>query len=88
MKDEQKQTTEDILDLCRMNLMEEQVSKSPATDRDETMAAIDLKRRHLVTRIRNDPLPVTSETMERHRTANTAADGTYPWTESPRITRA
>ena len=71
----------DILDLCRLNLMEERIADSPAPDRDETLAAIDRKRRQIVTRI--DPSPVAPDAMERHRAENTAKDGTYPWTESP-----
>jgi hypothetical protein len=42
---------QDLLDLCRLNLMEENVKDSPAIDRDETMKAIDFKKRQLVTKI-------------------------------------
>jgi len=77
MTDESK----DILDLCRLNLMEERVSDSPAPDRDETLAAIDFKRRQIVTRI--CPATLAPGAMERHLAENTAADGVYPWTESP-----
>ena len=41
----------DLLDLCRLNLMEETVVDSPAPDRDETLRAIDFKKRQLVTKI-------------------------------------
>ncbi len=71
----------DILDLCRLNLMEEHIADSPAPDRDVTLAAIDNKRRQIVTRI--EPATLAPDAMERHRTENTSADGVYPWTESP-----
>lgn len=41
----------DLLDLCRLNQMEEHVKDSPAPDRDATMKAIDWKKQHLVTNI-------------------------------------
>ena len=71
----------DIIDLCRLNLMEERIAESPAPDRDVTLAAIDNKRRQIVTRMQ--PSPVAPDAMERHYAESTAADGTYPWTESP-----
>jgi len=71
----------DLLDLCRLNLMEEHIEDSPAPDRDETLAAIDNKRRRIVARM--VPSPIAPDAMERHRAENTAEDGVYPWTESP-----
>ncbi len=41
----------DLLDLCRLNLMEDNIIDSPAPDRDETLKAIDFKKRQLVTKI-------------------------------------
>ena len=72
---------QDILDLCRLNLMEETVEKSPAIDRDTTLAAIDVARRGIVTKM--EPSPISEGVMDRHYDENTAEDGTYPWTESP-----
>lgn len=43
---------QDLLDLCRLNLMEENVKDSSAWDRDSTMQAIDWKKRQLVTQIK------------------------------------
>ena len=40
----------DLLDLCRLNLMEENIQESPHPDRDATLKAIDWKRRQIVTR--------------------------------------
>ena len=52
----------DILDLCRLNQMEENIKDSPAVDRDVTMKAIDWKRRQLVVKIGNTVL-ATEEVM-------------------------
>ena len=57
----------DLLDLCRLNLMEENITDSPAVDRDATMAAIDWKRRQLVVKIAENAEPASDEVMERHR---------------------
>jgi len=74
---------DDILDLCRLNLMEPNVSASPAVDRDTTLEAIDWSRRQIVTRLTNRPATLAPGAMERHVEQNTARDGVYPWTESP-----
>ena len=44
----------DLLDLCRLNLMEEKVKDSPSPDKEATLTAIDWKRRQLVQRIVNE----------------------------------
>ena len=74
---------DDILNLCRLNLMEDHVRESPAVDRDATLAAIDHKRRQLAANLHNNPPTLAPDAMARHRAENTAADGTYPWTDSP-----
>ena len=76
---------QDLLDLCRLNLMEEHIADSPAVDRDTTLAAIDMKRRQLATKLANNPPTLAPDAMERHRKDNTAEDGTYPWTDSPQF---
>jgi hypothetical protein len=76
---------QDLLDLCRLNLMEEHIANSPAVDRDATLAAIDWKRRQLATALTNNPPTLAPDAMDRHRKDNTAADGTYPWTDSPQF---
>jgi hypothetical protein len=73
----------DIMDLCRLQQMEEHITGSPAVDAPTTFAAIDWKRRQLAQRLANTPPTLAPDAMERHRNDNTAADGTYPWTESP-----
>ncbi len=40
----------DLLDLCRLNLMEENIKDSSANDRDTTMRAIDFAKRQIVVR--------------------------------------
>ncbi len=76
---------QDLLDLCRLNLIEEHIVDSPAVDRDATLAAIDMKRRQLVTTLTNNPPTLAPDAMDRHRKDNTATDGTYPWTDSPQF---
>jgi len=60
----------DLLDLCQLNLMEENVADSPAPDRDETLKTIDWKKRNLATKIAANTEPATPEAMERHRENN------------------
>jgi hypothetical protein len=43
----------DMLDLCRFNMMEDNIQGSPAVDRDITLKAIDIKKRQLVVRLIN-----------------------------------
>jgi len=43
----------DLLDLCRLNLMEENVEKTPAPDKEATLKAIDWKKRQVVQKIIN-----------------------------------
>jgi hypothetical protein len=45
----------DLLDLCRLNLMEEYVAESSSVDKDATMKAIDWKKRNLMERLKNAP---------------------------------
>lgn len=40
----------DLLDLCRLNLMEDNIQDSVAVDRDVTMKAIDFAKRQIVVR--------------------------------------
>lgn len=61
----------DLLDLCRLNLMEENIKDSIAYDKDETMKAINWKKRHLITEIKRDQIPATDEVMKRHIEDNT-----------------
>ena len=68
----------DILDLCRLNLMEEHIVDSPAIDRDQTLQAIDYARRQLVIKIK--PATLAPDAMERHIKENTV-DNIYPWTD-------
>jgi hypothetical protein len=45
----------DLLDLCRLNAMEENIVGSCAPDRNSTMQMIDWKKRQLVTRLESAP---------------------------------
>ena len=48
-----KEDNKDILDLCRLNLMEEHIEKAVAPDRDATLMGIDWARRRLAQKIIN-----------------------------------
>ncbi len=43
-----------LLDLCRLNLMEEHIEGSPAVDRDQALKAIDWKKRRLMEKIKHE----------------------------------
>lgn len=60
----------DILDLCRLNLIEETVKDSHAVDREATLKAIDWTRRQTMTRIIRTQVPATEEVMKRHQEQN------------------
>ena len=70
---------QDLLDLCRLNLMEENIQDSPAADRDVTLRAIDWAKRQLVIKIK--PCEISEGAMDRHIERNTR-HGVYPWTET------
>ena len=46
----------DLLDLCRLNMMDEHITDSPAPDKDTALTAIDWKRRQIATRIQSAAL--------------------------------
>ena len=54
----------DLLDLCRLNLMEEHIQDSPANDRDATLKTIEWKKRHLMTRM--EPSEISPDVVEKH----------------------
>ena len=66
---------QDLLDLCRLNLMEETAKYSPANDRDTTMEAIDWEKRQLVIKMLSEPVDVTQEVVDQHITTQTLAQG-------------
>jgi len=70
----------DILNICRLNMMEERIADSTSQDRDSTLAAINIKRRQIMTTTK--PSVVADGATKRHIAENTASDGVYPWTES------
>ena len=67
---------QDLLDLCKLNLMEENVENSPAPDRGITLEAIDWKKRQLVTKLINNAPTIEPEVMGTHINTNTV-NGTY-----------
>ena len=57
---------QDLLDLCRLNAMEENIEDSPAVDQDATQEAIDWKKRQLAIRLINNAPTPSPEVMQRH----------------------
>jgi hypothetical protein len=62
---------QDILDLCKLNQMEENVRKTSALDTPATLDAIDYKRSQIAQRLRDNPPTVVPGVMERHLADNT-----------------
>ena len=70
---------QDILDLCQLNLLEENVSQTiPRFERNHALEAIDLKRKHLSDKIAKNGLSFSEEQIEKHRKEFTTEDGRYP----------
>lgn len=62
----------DLLDLCRLNLMEDNIADSQSVDRDSTLAAIHYKKRQLMEKI---PKPhVSKNALETHLERNQPDD--------------
>lgn len=72
---------QDLLDLCRLNQMEENVEDSPDPERDNTLEAIDWARRRLTTKIINNAPKPSPAAMDDHIKRNTR-EGVYPWTDT------
>ncbi len=59
MEDDEMRGVQDLLDLCRLNMMEDNVKDSPAVDRDAALSAIDWKRRQVVTKLKAEQQEAT-----------------------------
>ncbi len=66
----------DLLDLCRLSLMEETVEESLGNDRDSTLDAIDWKKRQLIVKIAAEMPELSAEELDRHVVDNTV-EGVY-----------
>ncbi len=66
----------DLLDLCRLNLMEETVEESPGKDRAATLDAIDWKKRQLIVKLAAEMPELSAEELDRHIVDNTV-EGVY-----------
>ena len=82
MKERIMNENQDLLDLSRLNIMEDNIKDSPAPDKDETLKAIDWKKQRLVEKIK--PGDIAPDAMEKHIKANTR-DGIYPWTDAMEV---
>lgn len=59
-------SNKDLLNLCRLNLMEENIEDSPAYDRDMTLKVIDFAKRQLAIKI--GPGKEVPGVEEQHKT--------------------
>lgn len=67
---------QDLLDLCRLNLMEENIEESPDPERDSVLDLITMKKRTLATKvINNAPVPTDAE-MATHIERNDLGETT------------
>lgn len=70
---------QDILDLCQLNLMEENVSQTiPQFEQAHALEAIDLKRKHLSNKIAKNGLSFSEEQIKKHLKEFTTDAGKYP----------
>ena len=69
---------QDILDLCRLNLMEKNVSQTDYNDTETTLKAIAWKKRNLAQKLSNQGLSFSEEQIKKHRKEFTTEDGRYP----------
>ena len=72
---------DDLLDLCKLNKMEENIANSHVVDRDATMKAIKWKKRQIARKLINNKPTIEKGVMEKHIREN-SRDGVYPWTET------
>jgi len=68
-------SNKDILDLCRLNLMEENA------DSEEIIKVIEWKKKRLVEKIIASSEPATQSVLDKHIKQNTVND-IYPWTDA------
>ena len=69
---------QDILDLCRLNLLEEKVKQTDWNETEITLKAIDWKKKSLTNKLSNQGLSFSEEQIKKHRKEFTTGDGRYP----------
>ncbi len=69
---------QDLLDLCRLNLMEKNVEKTDYNDTETTLKAIAWKKRNLTQKLSNQGLSFSEEQIKKHREIFTTKEGKYP----------
>ncbi len=76
---------QDLLDLCRLNIMEENIKEHcVAPDKEDVLKLIDREKRTRMTRMKHNPVTIADGALEEHIRAN-SLDGVYPWTEAESI---
>lgn len=75
-----KEFNQDLLDLCRLQQIEEGVKGNEVAlvkERQNMLEAIDYKKRIIGTKIINNAPKITNKDIEKHRKLNTTEDGHY-----------
>lgn len=77
---------QDLLNLCRLNLMEEHIEDGiDCADKTTELKTIDYAKRQLVSKIIRTAPEATPEIMAKHIKDNTSEGGYYPWTTDPKF---
>ncbi len=69
---------QDLLDLCRLNLLEEKIKQTDWNETETTLKAIDWKKKSLTNKLSNQGLSFSEEQIKKHREEFTTDDGRYP----------
>lgn len=77
---------QDLLNLCRLNLLEENIEDSvlPEREKEDTRKLLDFKRRNLAKQLISNRPKISDEMIQKHIKDN-SKDGIYPWTEDEEI---
>jgi len=70
----------DLLNLCRLNLLEQHIEESDPNEKNDTLNYINYKRNNLTEKLSNNGLEFTPNQMKKHVEENTK-NGVYPWTD-------
>ena len=61
----------DLLDLCRLNLMEKNIEENCVDpEKESVLKLIDMKKRMTMTRMKHDPSPIAPNAMKEHLERN------------------
>ena len=77
---------QDLIDLCRLNLMEDNISDLPEDqEKADNLFLIKRKRRELTRKIVTRQPGASQAVMDKHIRDNTSENGVYPWTDEMEV---